>query len=84
MTNHLMLSISHWICCRLQFNGSFPRIIIAGDMNVRDIDWNNNTVKEDPQYGVSVNQKFFNIVDDHIIVSLNLCHFPQGRNQYLI
>ena len=34
-------------------------------MNVPDKDWSNNTVKDDPQYGVLVNQKFLNIVDDH-------------------
>ena len=51
-------------------NGSFPRIIIAGDMNVPDKNWSNNTVKEDPQYGVLVNQKFLNIVDDHGLTQL--------------
>ena len=39
-------------------------------MNVPDKDWSNNTVKDDPQYGVLVNQKFLNIVDDHGLTQL--------------
>lgn len=62
-------ALSNSLDC-LHANGSFPRIIIAGDMNVPDIDWSNNTVKDDPQYGVLVNQKFLNIVDDHGLTQL--------------
>ena len=57
-------AFNHSLDC-LHANGFFPRIVIAGDMNVPDINWSNNTVKDDPQYGVLVNQKFLNIVDDH-------------------
>ena len=45
-------------------------LFIAGDMNFPDIDWSNNTVKDDPQYGVLVNQKFLNIVDDRSLTQL--------------
>lgn len=66
----------------LQAYGSFPRFVIAGDMNIPDIDWTNNTVKDDPQYGVLVNQKFLNIVDDH--GHTQLVSFPPSRHQCLI
>ena len=66
---------------RLQANGSFPRVIIARDMNVPDIDWKMSSVKDNPQYGVTVNQKFFDLVDDHGLTQL--VTFPTRQESVL-
>ena len=55
---------------RLQANGSFPRVIIAGDMKVPHIDWKMSSVKDKPQYGVTVNQTCLDLVDDHGLTQL--------------
>ncbi|XP_048575386.1 uncharacterized protein LOC5499458 [Nematostella vectensis] len=66
---------------RLQSNGSFPRIIIAGDMNVPDIEWSNASVKDNPQYGVAVNKTMIDLVDDHSLSQL--VTFPTRQESVL-
>ena len=55
--------------------------IIAGDMNVPDIDWKMSSVKDNPQYGVTVNQKFLDLDDDHGLSQL--VTFPTRQESVL-
>ena len=66
---------------KLQSNGSSPRVINAGDMNVPNIDWDTSSVNDNPQCGVTVNQKFFYLVDDHGLSQL--VTFPTRQESVL-
>ncbi|EDO31726.1 predicted protein [Nematostella vectensis] len=57
------------------------RIIIAGDMNVPDIEWSNASVKDNPQYGVAVNKTMIDLVDDHSLSQL--VTFPTRQESVL-
>ena len=46
-----------------------------------DIDWKMSSVKDNPQYGVTVNQKFFDLVDDHGLTQL--VTFPTRQESVL-
>ena len=50
-------------------------------MNVPDIDWNTSSVNDNPQYGVIVNQKFLDLVDDHGLS--HLVSFPTRQESVL-
>ncbi len=50
---------------RLQNNGALPNIILAGDLNLPDIDWDNYSVKPNPQYGYEVNRLMLDIAEEH-------------------
>ena len=49
----------------LQNNGALPNVIVGGDVNLRDIDWDNYSVKPNPQYGYQVNQMMLDIAEEH-------------------
>ncbi|KAG1684579.1 hypothetical protein GQR58_009384 [Nymphon striatum] len=51
----------------LQSDGSFPRLILTGDLNLPDINWTNATVTGNPQYGTALNKRFLGIVEDHAL-----------------
>ena len=46
-------------------NGTLPNVILGGDINLPDIDWDNYTVKPNPQYGYRVNRLFLDTVNEH-------------------
>ena len=46
-----------------------------------DIDWKMSSVKDNPQYGVTVNQKFLDLVDDHGLTQL--VTFPTRQESVL-
>ncbi|XP_072014916.1 uncharacterized protein [Amphiura filiformis] len=46
-------------------NGALPNVILGGDINLPDIDWDNYTVKPNPQYGHRVNRLFLDIAEEH-------------------
>lgn len=43
---------------------SFPLIILGSDLNLPSINWEDNTVRLNPQYGPGLNQKMLDIVDN--------------------
>ena len=51
----------------LASNGALPNVILSGDMNLPSIDWDNLTVKSNPQYGYMVNRLFLDIVEEHAL-----------------
>jgi hypothetical protein len=46
-------------------NGPLPNVILGGDFNLPDIDWDNYTVKPNPQYGQKVNRLLLDIAEEH-------------------
>ena len=50
---------------KLSNNGPLPNIILGGDLNFPDIDWENYTVKPNPQYGYRINRLMLEIAEEH-------------------
>ena len=48
-------------------NHRLPHLILAGDFNVPSIDWKNNTLGSNPQYGQRINSKMLEIADNHCL-----------------
>jgi len=62
-------------------NNNLPNIILGGDLNLPSIDWENNNVKHQPQYGLNINQELVDMVNDH---SLSQCvQEPTRENNIL-
>ncbi|XP_028403960.1 uncharacterized protein LOC114526557 [Dendronephthya gigantea] len=62
-------------------SGTYGEIIIAGDMNVPDIDWSYTSVKTNPQYSATVNQTMIDLIDDHGLTQL--VTFPTRQESVL-
>ena len=50
---------------KLSNNGPLPNVILGGDLNFPDIDWENYTVKPNPQYGYRINRLMLEIAEEH-------------------
>ncbi|KAL3853831.1 hypothetical protein ACJMK2_017332 [Sinanodonta woodiana] len=46
-------------------NGRLPNAILSGDFNLPSIDWNTNTVKDNPQYGSVMNTELVEITTNN-------------------
>jgi hypothetical protein len=49
----------------LTCKSKLPHLIIGGDFNVPSIDWENNSIRRTPQYGLRVNEKILEILEKH-------------------
>jgi hypothetical protein len=50
---------------KLSKNGSLPNVLLGGDFNLPDIEWENNTIKSNPQYGYKVNRLLLDTLEEH-------------------
>ena len=58
---------------------TLPNIILTGDFNMPDINWENNTIKANPQYGKFINQTLLDMGNDNMLSQLQ--HLPtRGDN----
>ena len=44
-----------------------PNFTIAGDFNFPSINWQNNTVERNPQYGIKANERFVKMIDENFL-----------------
>ena len=49
----------------LTCKNKLPHLIIGGDFNVPSIDWESNSIRRTPQYGLTVNEKILEILEKH-------------------
>ena len=49
---------------------NMPNIILGGDFNLPDINWDNNTVKTNPQYGIQMNLKLVEIATENDLTQI--------------
>ena len=57
---------------RLTHNQNLPNIVLTGDFNVPDIQWENeNNIRSPHQYTREINETMINIVNDHNIEQCN-------------
>ena len=64
---------------KLTGKATLPNIILAGDFNAPDINWENNTINKNPQYGVKLNQTLLDTANDNMLSQLQ--HTPtRGDN----
>lgn len=62
-------------------NKDLPNVILAGDFNLPDINWQRGFIKPAPQWGIPVNQAMLNLSNDY---SLTQCvHEPTRLNNIL-
>ena len=51
-------------------NGRLPNIILSGDFNLPSIDWETNTVQDNPQYGQAINSKLVEIANNNDLIQM--------------
>ena len=51
-------------------NGALPNIVLGGDFNLPGIEWENNSIKSNPQYGYQVNRELLNVIEEHALYQL--------------
>ena len=51
-------------------NGRLPNIILSGDFNLPSIDWETNTVRDNPQYGQAINSKLVEIANNNDLIQM--------------
>ena len=56
---------------KLTTRQSLPEIYLCGDFNLPDVNWEDGTVKMDPQYSAILNQQAIDMFADHCLTQLN-------------
>ena len=57
---------------KLTNRNTLPNIILTGDFNTKDINWETNSVKNNPQYGNELNQLLLDIGNDNMMTQVQL------------
>ena len=55
---------------RIKSEKYITEIILAGDFNVPHINWKTNTIIENPQYGIEINENVMDIVNNHSLTQV--------------
>ena len=69
---------------KLTSKTTLPNIVLAGDFNTPDIDWENNTIvsgKNKPQYGMRLNQTLMDLANDNMLSQMQ--HSPSRGDNIL-
>ena len=66
---------------KLTSKNSLPNILLCGDFNTPDINWDNNSMKKSPQYGKKLNQTLLDLVNDNMLTQMQ--HEPSRGDNIL-